>query len=112
LNKDKKEDDNVYFVMRKGKKIKKSRRNRANDQADKEIVGYFKEEKDLAEYNKRVKDLEESLIKCGALLLKEGLSTKDVTNEETGEMTPLFVSVMCHNYGFAKWLIEKDQTAI
>ena len=50
------------------------------------------------------------MLKCASLLLKEGLSLQDKTEE--GQKTPLFVAIMSHNQVFAKWLIEKDASAI
>lgn len=42
MNKDQKEEEGVYYIMRKGKRIKKTRRGRSlNNTIEKNIVGYF-----------------------------------------------------------------------
>ena len=107
-----KEKDN--YIYRKGKKIKQKRyggRRQAKN-IDEQVHGYFKEEKEREEYEKRVRDMEDALIKCATLLVKEGLKLTEKTSEEAGEMTPLFVAVSAHNYKLAQWFVDKEPTAI
>lgn len=88
-------DDNYYY--RNGKKIKTRSYNHRirlrKKTKDEEVVGYYAKEEDKKEFEKKVKILDDVLIKCATMLIKESLSVQDKT--ESDEMTPLFIAIMC-----------------
>ncbi|CDW76924.1 nad(+) adp-ribosyltransferase-3 [Stylonychia lemnae] len=100
------------YIIKNGKKIKKSSHNRYRGHIYGQLVypGYFPEEKDRKEYQIKLAELQEVMIQCAELLAKAGVSVSQ--QAQLGNITPTYQAIANGNLQLAQWLLSKDPNAI